>query len=325
MKTRYQLIQLLADSAFHSGECLGQQLGISRAAVWKQVRSLAELGLEVHAVRGQGYRLASSLELLDPTIIQQALTKEYAVCLQSCDVVQVLDSTSDYLKRHAVPVSSGQAHACLAEWQQAGRGRRGRQWVSPYGANLYLSLAWGFEEIPGGLSGLSLAAGVAVMRALRAVGIQDAGLKWPNDILRRGGKLAGILVDLAGESSGPCSVIIGVGINLKMPVRAAGRIDQCWSDLSDRQDSLSRNLLAAGMLNKLIAMLLEFSQQGLTGFLEEWRRYDVIAGQTVDLHTGQGIVQGRVCGIDEQGGLQVNSQGKTRSYHSGEISVRLAG
>lgn len=325
MTTRYRLIQLLADGTFFSGESLGQQLGISRAAVWKQIRSLADLGLDVHAVRGRGYRLSSSLELLDQAVIQQALATEFASCLDSCEVMQSLDSTSDHLKRCVVPVQPGRAHACLAEWQTAGRGRRGRPWVSPYGSNLYLSLAWGFDAVPGGLSGLSLAAGVAVVRALRLIGVQDAGLKWPNDILFRGGKLAGILVDLAGESSGPCSVIIGVGINMNMPANVAGTISQPWSDLSEFQGRISRNILAASLLNEMVRMLREFSCQGLTGFLDEWRRYDVIAGQTVSLQTGQGTILGKVCGIDEQGGLQVSSQGSIKSYHSGEISVRLAG
>lgn len=325
MATRYRLIQLMADGAFYSGESLGRQLGISRAAVWKQVRSLAELGLDVHAVRGRGYRLSSALELLDQEVIQQALVTEYASCLDSCEVMQSLDSTSDHLKRRFVPVQPGRAHACLAEWQTAGRGRRGRQWVSPYGSNLYLSLAWGFAAAPGGFTGLSLAAGVAVVRALRQIGVQGTGLKWPNDILFRGGKLAGILVDLAGETSGPCSVIVGVGINMKMPANVTGTISQPWSDLSEFQGRASRNLLAATLLNEMVRMLREFSQQGLAGFLDEWRRHDVIAGQTVSLQTGQGTVLGKVCGIDEQGGLQVSSRGSIKSYHSGEISVRLAG
>ena len=324
MTTRHQLIQLLADGAFHSGESLGEHLGISRAAVWKQIRALNDLGLDIHAVRGRGYRLLSALELLDQENIQQTISASYSDCLESCEVMQTLDSTSDHLRRTVIPVQAGRAHACLAEQQQAGRGRRGRQWVSPYGANLYLSLAWGFDDVPGSLSGLSLAAGVAVIRALNAIGVPDAGLKWPNDILLHGGKLAGILVDLAGEITGPCSVIIGVGVNMKMPAQAASNIDQRWSDLSDYQGKVSRNKLAVVLLNELLAMLHEFSQHGLSGFLDEWRRYDAIAGQAVSLHTGQGMIQGTVCGIDEQGGLQVKSQGKINSYHSGEISVRLA-
>ncbi len=325
MKTRYQLIQLLADGAFHSGEFLGQRLGISRAAVWKQIRSLDELGLDVHAVRGRGYRLSSALELLDQAAIAYSIAPEFSACLDTFEVVKALDSTSDHLIHRALPVQPGRAHACLAEWQRAGRGRRGRQWVSPYGSNLYFSLAWGFDDVPGGLSGLSLAAGVAVIRALRATGIRGAGLKWPNDILLNGGKLAGILVDMVGESSGPCSVIIGAGVNMKMPSQVAGNISQRWSDLSTIENNISRNLLAAVLLNEMIRMLQEFSQQGLAPFLEEWRRFDVIAGQTVSLHTGQGTILGKVCGIDEHGGLQVSSQGSTKSYHSGEISVRLAG
>lgn len=323
MTVQHQLIQHLADGAFHSGESLGQRLGVSRAAVWKQMRALADIGLDVHAVRGRGYRLSSPLELLDPLAIQQTVAIDFSDSLESCEVVQTVDSTSDHLKRSVLPVQAGRAHACLAEWQQSGRGRRGRTWVSPYGSNLYLSLAWGFDDVPGGLSGLSLAAGVAVIRALRKMDVLDAGLKWPNDILHRGGKLAGILVDIAGETAGPCSVIIGVGMNISMPAHAAADIDQRWSDLSDYQGKISRNRLAAGLLSELLQMLQEFSQHGLSGFLDEWRHYDIIAGQAVNLLIGRETIQGTVCGIDEQGGLQVNSQGTIRSYHAGEISLRL--
>lgn len=323
MSVPTRLIEILADGEFHSGESLGQLLAVSRAAIWKQVRGLQQLGLDVHAVRGRGYRLAEPLELLDADCIKRALAAPVNNSLQSFELFHQIDSTSDHLKQHCIPVTAGHAHACLAEWQQAGRGRRGRQWVSPYGSNLYLSLAWGFDEVPAGLGGLSLAAGVAVARALADLGIDGVGLKWPNDIVLANGKLAGILVDVQGESAGPCSVIIGVGINTKMPAAAAAAIDQAWSDLSGFE-SVSRNRLAAAVINQLVTALHTFSAEGLQGFQAAWRLYDVIEGQVISLQTGTRRIVGTACGIDEQGALKVTSQGHTRSYHAGEISIRLA-
>ncbi len=323
MALRNQLVALLADGHFHSGESLGRQLAVSRAAVWKQVRKLSEYGLDVHAVRGKGYRLSQTLELLDSDRIRQSFSASTAARLQTLHIAHELDSTSDYLKRSAVPVTPGQVHTCLAEWQHAGRGRRGRQWVSPYGANLYGSLAWGFEHTSSALSGLSLAAGIAVVRSLRRLGVEGAGLKWPNDVLLAGRKLAGLLVDLSGEGAGPCTVIIGIGINLQMPASAAAQIDQAWTDLSSCGVAISRNRLAAELINELVRVLERFSTQGLSAFQDEWRGCDVMDGQPVNLQTGQQLIQGTACGIDEQGALRVESQGHIRSYHAGEISVRL--
>ena len=323
MAARYRLIELLADGRFHSGEALGEALSMSRTAVWKHIRQLAQLGLEVHAVRGRGYRLARPLELLDRSVIEAGLGSAAARRLQALDLFHDIDSTSDHLKRSCVPLAGGRGRACLAEWQRAGRGRRGRGWVSPYGSNLYLSLAWGFEgglENPGGLS---LAAAVAVLRALRRIGIDDAGLKWPNDILLDGGKLAGILLELAGEASGPVTVVTGVGVNIGMPEQAAGDIDQPWSDLGRRLREPSRNRLAVLLLEELSAAMEDFGVRGLAGFLDEWQRHDLIDGRDIRLRIGERVVRGRACGVDAQGALVMQDGAGLRRYHAGEVSVRF--
>lgn len=323
MAACYRLIELLADGDFHSGETLGERLSMTRTAVWKQVRQLEKLGLDVHAVRGRGYRLPYRLELLDRDRIQSQLSPVVLRRLHRLDLFHDIDSTSDYLKRECVPMPGGRGHACLAEWQHAGRGRRGRRWVSPYGSNLYLSLAWGFEGGLENLSGLSLAAAVAVLRALRKAGIEGAGLKWPNDILLGGGKLAGILLDMAGEASGPVTVVVGVGVNVHMPGPAGVDIDQPWSDLSQYADSLSRNRLAALLLDELVGAMEEFSEHGLPGFLDEWQQHDLINGQEIRLHVGDRVLHGLACGVDAQGALIMRDASGVRRYHAGEVSVRL--
>jgi BirA family biotin operon repressor/biotin-[acetyl-CoA-carboxylase] ligase len=176
------------------------------------------------------------------------------------------------------------------------------------------------------LGGLSLAAGVAIVRSLRAFGIDTAGLKWPNDVLVDGAKLAGILIDVIGESTGPCSVIIGIGINVAMPEAAAAQIDQDWTDLSSLtgQERISRNRLAASVLSCMITALEEFERAGLSPFLEEWRRYDIIQGRQVNLRLPNEVIQGRACGIDSGGALLVDTAAGRRRFASGEVSLRVA-
>jgi len=218
MSTRTRLIGLLASGEFRSGQWLGTQLSISRAAVWKHIRSLTSAGMEVHAVRGRGYRLAKPMQPLNEDLIRRSMTQEAASRLQRFDVLQVTDSTSDYLKRlERIPGSNTQAQVCITELQSAGRGRRGRRWISPYGSNLYLSFATRVSGARLASGGLSLAVSIAVLHALQHCGVSGLGLKWPNDIYFQGRKLAGILLDLSGESGGPYRVIAGIGINLHMP------------------------------------------------------------------------------------------------------------
>lgn len=323
MAARHRLIASLADGQFHSGEQLGRQLAMSRAAVWKQIRGLTTLGLDVHAVRGRGYRLPFKLELLDKKQVRAQLSRSAGEALHDLELLHEVDSTNDYLKQR-VPLADARARACIAEWQRSGRGRRGRQWVSPYAANLYLSLAWGFEQGLENPGGLSLASAVAVLRALHGLGIGALGLKWPNDILLNGAKLAGILLDLVGEASGPVSVVVGVGINVKMPETAARAIDQAWTDLSACATTVSRNQLAGRVLDELIGAMQTFSREGLTPFLDEWRQHDAVSGREIDLQLGNRLVNGVADGIDAQGALLIRDAAGVQRYHAGEISVRLS-
>lgn len=325
MSTRSRLIELLADGRFRSGEWLGQQLGTSRAAVWKQVRGLTTLGLDVQAVRGKGYRLSCEFAPLNADAIRSSLPESLAPRLASIEVFQEIDSTSEYLKRARGQVVSNQGIACLAEWQSAGRGRRGRRWISPYGSNLYMSLAWQLDGAALGSGGLSLVVAIAVLRALRQSGVEELGVKWPNDILFQGRKLAGILLDISGESAGPFTVIIGVGVNCNLPARAAQEIDQPWADLSQTGVDMDRNRLAALILESLIKVIDAYSMEGLDAFVQEWARFDFVSGRLVELQHGpEGATRGVARGIDSRGALLIEQDGITRSFHAGEVTVRLA-
>lgn len=322
---RYRLIELLADGAFHSGQSLGLRLGISRAAVWKHVKALDGLGLEVHAVRGRGYRLADPFKPMDSQAIQAGIDASVRARLHRLEMFSAVDSTSDHLKREQAGIPDNAFRVCISEWQSAGRGRRGRRWVSPYGTNLYLSLAAQTTEAALGAGGLSLAVAVAVAEALRDCGLKDAGLKWPNDIYYQGRKLAGILLDLSGESGGPYRVVIGVGINLKIPSAAARDIDQPWTDLSQSGVNVERSELAALIVTRLIRALDLFNQHGLRAFIKDWERLDLVSGRAVELHHEQEpMITGVARGIDPHGALLIEHDGVTRSYHAGEVSIRLS-
>ena len=325
MPLRHRLLNLLADGEFHSGEALGAALGVSRMAVWKHLKTLRELGVNFEVVRARGYRLPASIELLDGNKIFSELASSTAAHIDAIHVFHELDSTNNWLREQSLN-GAASGTVCLAEMQRAGRGRRGRSWVSPYAANLYLSLLWRSTAGAAALSGLSLVTGIAVLRCLRAWGVETAGLKWPNDVLAKNSKLAGILIDVVGESSGPCAVILGIGVNVCMPQFAAAEIDQSWTDLhclTGRRDQ-SRNRLAAGLLDQLLPAVVEFETAGMQPFLDEWRRNDVVAGCRIDLQLPNETVTGTACGIDDGGALLVETLYGRRRFTSGEVSVRVA-
>jgi BirA family biotin operon repressor/biotin-[acetyl-CoA-carboxylase] ligase len=325
MPLRSRLLNLLSDGGFHSGEDLGAALGVSRMAVWKHLKALRELGLDFEVVRGKGYRLPAYTELLDGDKISSEIARSTAFHIDSINIFHELDSTNNWLREQCLN-GAPSGTVCLAEMQHAGRGRRGRSWVSPFAANLYLSLLWRSPAGAAALGGLSLVTGIAVLRCLQAWGVETAGLKWPNDILAKNSKLAGILIDVVGETSGPCAVILGVGVNICMPPLAGADIDQSWTDLSrlTGRSELSRNLLAAGLLDHLLPAVTEFEVAGLQAFLEEWRRYDIVNGCQIDLQLPNETVSGTACGIDDGGALLVETVNGRRRFASGEISVRFA-
>jgi BirA family biotin operon repressor/biotin-[acetyl-CoA-carboxylase] ligase len=322
MSLRFEILKTLGDGRFHSGAQLGRALGVSRTAVWKHLQALGDLGIDIFAVTGKGYRLAQPLELLDRDIIVSALNAESRDLLAELEVHSHLPSTNTHLSTRATGLPSGQV--CMAEYQSSGRGRRGSAWVSPYAANVYMSLLWRFSVSPAVLSGLGLVSGVAVVRALRDAGLRDIGLKWPNDITWQGRKLAGTLLELSGESYGPVNVVIGVGVNVRMPVTAGGQIDQAWVDMETAVGNrVSRNALAGTLLHHLLLAMRQFQDNGLAPFLQEWQQWDVVTGKTIRLQLPNETLTGIAKGIDHNGALLLQCRGTISSYMAGEVSVRL--
>ena len=321
MSTRHALLKLLADGAFHSGPLLGERLGVSRAAVNKAVQSLVEGGADIHRVSGRGYRLGEPFVPLSAVTIRAQLAERQVQA--EVEVVDEVDSTNGHLLDSP---ETANGRVCLTEAQSAGRGRRGRGWVATPCHNIVMSMGWRFESGPAGLSGLSLAAGVAVLRALDEFGVHGAGLKWPNDILRDGRKLAGLLIDLRGEASGPSLVVLGLGLNVHLAPGDGARIDQPWTSLREVLPApIDRNRLAALLIIHLSDMLRVFERDGFTAFCSEWQRRHLYAGKAVCLHTGQDEVLGTAEGIDVHGGLLVRiADGELRTFHSGDVSLRAA-
>jgi BirA family biotin operon repressor/biotin-[acetyl-CoA-carboxylase] ligase len=324
METRYQIIRLLADGRFHSGEELARVFGISRAAVWKHLACIRQkMGLQVFAVRGKGYRLVEPLELLEKKRIHAELQPTSRSLLSELEVLGSTDSTNSHLmQRLKQGLSSG--HACLAEQQLAGRGRRGRTWVSPFGNNIYLSIHWRYMLALADLGGLSLAAGIAVVKSLEQLGAKDIGLKWPNDVLWRNRKLSGLLLEVSGEQNGPSNVVLGLGLNTRLTEAQGQGIDQPWIDLANVPggSGISRNRLVAVLLDNLLHTMDSFSRQGLESVLTEWKRYDLYHGKPVTLKLGDRVIEGVHRGIDETGALLLQQQGELYAYHGGEVSLR---
>ncbi len=318
-----QLITILADGEFHSGDELGQLLGVSRTAVWKQIKKLEAYQLPLKSVKGKGYILPGGLDLLSEVGVQDGLSEQAQQAIGRVEVFQLIGSTNQYAISKAQSRQKG--YVCTAEQQTAGRGRRGKPWISPYGGNLYFSLVWEFAGGASSLEGLSLAVGVALVNALEEVGVSGAELKWPNDILFDGRKLAGVLLEMVGDAQGPCQVVIGVGVNVRMPEHAAKAIDQSWVDIAAICPQLpSRNNLLSVILNRIVEMLILFEKEGFAGYQQRWQELDAYAGREVAITLGQEIVLGKALGVDVSGAIRLETQQGLRSFNGGEVSLRLS-
>ena len=377
-----RLIDALAPGEWQSGEALAAEAGVTRAALAKRVTHLRDWGLQVEAEAGRGYRLAQPLQRLDAARIRAALPAIARDRLRSVEVLARTDSTNQRLLEAD---AAQDPQALFAELQTAGRGRRGREWRSPFGANLYLSLGWSFPAWPPQLSALSLAVGVACARALRKTGLHQVMLKWPNDLRVGDDKLGGILIEQRGEAGGACRVVIGIGINVSMSAEQAGALGQPWTSLQaalasnsltvqraipgataaqsptpgpairgrafgiegddiesspsiphpfapseSRSDSYrgasampDRNALAASLLAELVTALAEFESAGFASFLADWSTLDATANQPVRIEGGGEPLQGIARGVDAQGALIVEAQGRRHHVHAGEVSLRF--
>ncbi|QOC22905.1 biotin--[acetyl-CoA-carboxylase] ligase [Wenzhouxiangella sp. AB-CW3] len=302
----------LADGQRHNGAALAEELGISRAAVWKRIQSLRQLGLAVAGTAGDGYRLDQAIELLDPALIREHLGPSRI----QLEVVGAVDSTNSRL----ADSRNVHARAIVAEAQKAGRGRRGRDWQSPPGG-LYLSLGWEFSSGLAGLAPLSLVVGLAAASAIRSLGIDGIRVKWPNDLVIGDAKLGGCLVEVNGAAEGPCRAIIGIGINCHRPAGTA--LDQPVTGLSEHTNASMRNRLAGSILSRLETDLPRLDRDGFEAFLPAWQDFDALAGRTVEIRRAANEdFSGRAEGIDGQGRLLVRRDHRVQALGSGEVSVR---
>jgi len=283
---------------------------------------VSDLGIEVEAVKGRGYRLRQPLEVLDAVRVRDLLDAGITQEIQEIAIHQSLDSTNTWLMQRAAEGALG-GSVCIAERQTAGRGRHGRPWISPYGGRLYLSLLWRYQLPPAALGGLSLACGVAVARALERLGVADIGLKWPNDLLWGRRKLAGLLLEVRGEVSGPSLLVAGVGLNVRMPPQAAAQIEQPWVTLEQIPGlaPCPRNRLVALLIGELATALMDFTTEGLAPFLADWSRLDIFKGERIHLMSGQRRIEGEYLGISPDGALRLAINGAITCYSAGEVHL----
>ncbi|CNL11719.1 biotin--protein ligase [Yersinia mollaretii] len=315
-KIPLRLIGILADGAFHSGEQLGEMFGMSRAAINKHIQTVREWGLDIFTVPGKGYSLPAPIQLLDEQKILSYLPAGQVA------VLPVVDSTNQYLLDRIGELKSGDA--CVAEYQHAGRGRRGRQWVSPFGANLYLSMFWRLEQGPAAAMGLSLVVGIVMAEVLHKLGAEKVRVKWPNDLYLNDKKLAGILVELTGKTGDAAQLVIGAGINLTMRESTTNVINQDWINLQEAGVIIDRNKLTAELLSELRRAVVKFENEGLSAFISRWREMDNYLDRPVKLIIGNQEIYGIARGIDQQGALLLEQAGVIKPYIGGEISLRGA-
>lgn len=327
-----KILKILSDGQCHSGEALGEKLDVTRAAIWKLIHQLKEWQIEVEAKTNQGYCIPGGMELLDAKKIAAAGIPPRdgrdplpRMAELKIEIFDELTSTNTYLIER---VRAGQkdVRVCLAEYQSQGRGRFGRPWVSAYGKNIYCSLLWTFTCDLSHLAGLSLVVAIAVVRALKTYGVAEGlSLKWPNDVLWHGKKLAGILIELHGESHHMCDAVIGIGINGEMSEALKKTAKKALADIHEITGKrFERNRFVALLLTELTAVLTTFEKEGLKPFVKEWQKWDAAMNQPVRILLGDKTILGIYRGIDPQRGelLLEDAHGKIQHYSGGEVSLR---
>jgi BirA family transcriptional regulator, biotin operon repressor / biotin---[acetyl-CoA-carboxylase] ligase len=319
-----QLLALLAPGDALSGSRLAAETGVTRAAIWKQIEALRHRGVPIESAGAAGYRLPWPIQMLDEQAIRARLPSAMASRIGALEVHWELDSTSSELQRRAA--AAPDVSIVTAETQTAGRGRRGRSWLSPPGLNLYLSCLKRFDAGFASLSGLSLATGVIVLRALHALQIDGARLKWPNDVLTENGKLAGILVELSGEYQGPCAAVIGIGLNLRLTPALREQAGQPIADLASLCHGTppDRNHVAAALVASLVEGLAQFERDGFAAFVDEYAQHDALRGVPLRVSSAAGDLDGVGAGIDARGALQLQTAAGLHGIDSADVTVRRA-
>ncbi len=321
----WTLLRELSHEKFISGAKLAERHGVSRSAVSDALHDAGEAGVEIFSLTRKGYQLAAPLDLLDASAVRAAMGTAMGNAAKhvQIEVCSEIDSTNSELARRAEQgVPSG---FCLAaEMQTAGRGRRGRSWQSGFATSLTFSLLWRSELGAAALGGLSLAVGLAAVRALRKLGLAKAMVKWPNDIVVDGAKLGGILIETRGDMLGPSAAVIGIGLNVNLPTAMRAEIDQAVTDVHTHCSSPpSRNQLLAATLAELTTILAEFAEHGFAAHRTEWCACHALHHQMVTVSPAHGAAYAaKVVDVATDGVLLVEAAGKVQELRSAEISVR---
>ena len=321
-----RVFQRLDDQAFQSGEALAADLSVTRAAVWKAVEQLREMGVALDAQPNKGYRLASGVSALSADRIQALLPADVRSRIEALLVEWTLASTNTRLLE-ALPPGAGRAAVVLAEHQTSGRGRRGRGWVAPPGGAICLSLAWQYADMPADLSALSLVVGLCTVNALAELSVPGVQLKWPNDLVTPAGKIGGILIEMRAESGGPVHVVVGIGLNVALDAEARAAVKATGNSADDirahHMPVPDRNAIVAALLARLVPALDEYPLHGLTPHLDNWHACDALREHEVRVENAGEIIGGVARGVDAHGALLVETPAGVRRFISGEVTVRI--
>ena len=324
MLDKLKLLDFLSNGDFHSGEDIASEFNVTRTAIWKQLKKLNEvLPSDIVSVSGKGYRLQEPMNVLNVDKINAGIADLLRTEIHKTEVLLECESTNQYLL-DGIEQHLSENYLLFAERQKNGRGRRGRPWISPFASNIYMSLSWGLKLSIAEMSGLSLVVAISVANALKKNGIENVKLKWPNDVYVDGKKISGVLLELRGETNSPCRAVIGIGLNVNMHKSAVKKIDQPWTDMQSILGvSVDRNKIAASIVNELLVDLKLFEENGFAYFVEQWRVYDMLEGQQIDITGHTMIKNGIARGVDSQGALLVESDNNISPIYSGEVSIRL--
>jgi len=321
----FSLLMRLVDGRPHSGGSLARELGVSRDAICNGIDRLRAQGVDIQTLAQRSYGLAAPVELLDARRIRDTLRDDRGATLRGLEVLFEVDSTNTRLLA-LTPPPQGRADVCMSELQHAGRGRRGRRWIAPFGAGIAMSLGWSFPDASHAKPALSLAAGVAIARALQRTGAHDIRLKWPNDVWFNARKVGGVLLELRVQD-GLAHVVIGVGLNVSLTAAARREIEATGVRAAAAADAcpqpVSRNVLAGALLDELLSMLGRFEREGFAPFRDAWIGLDALRDRRARVIAGESAISGTARGVDEDGALLLESGGRIQRLVSGEVSLRL--
>lgn len=318
-----QLLDWLADEQCHSGQTLGDRLGVSRTAVWKTIKQLTDLGVPVACLPHQGYQLTRRFIPLDETVIRQTLASNNLSQDCSFHLFSELDSTNRFLKDLE---KEDLISVCAAEKQTQGRGRFGRTWSSPFGDNLYFSARWRLDCCVSKLSGLSLVVSLAILEVLQSTcASQDIRIKWPNDLIWQHQKTGGILIELVAESNACVELVIGMGINVNSRHIEGVLTDKPWTSLYEICGHyVDRNLLMAHILQSLDSHLQEFLAHDFSYFLPRWQKADYLKDNYISVVQSGKTIYGLATGVSNQGQLcLLDGEGKQWFLSSGDTSLQM--